>query len=107
MLHFDKGITPSVNAFWSVTMYNTESFFVSNSINRCASSSWMPLQHNNDGSIDLYTQLERPEKDKETNWLPAPEGAFNVTMRMYWPKDKRDRSTTALGFTPCGGGLKV
>jgi hypothetical protein len=88
VLHFDKGLTPPVNAFWSVTMYNSESFFVNNPINRYAISSWMPLRHNSDGSIDLYVQHESPEKGNEANWLPAPEGAFNITLRMYWPKDK-------------------
>ena len=24
--------------------------------------------------------------DKEANWLPAPKGAFNLTMRLYAPK---------------------
>jgi hypothetical protein len=27
-------------------------------------------------------------KDKESNWLPAAEGEFSVTMRIYWPKEK-------------------
>ena len=29
-----------------------------------------------------------PGKDKEANWLPAPPGEFNVTLRMYWPAEK-------------------
>jgi hypothetical protein len=88
VLHFDKGTTPPVNAFWSVTMYNAESFFVDNPINRYAISSWMPLKKNSDGSIDIYIQRESPGKDKESNWLPAAEAEFSVTMRMYWPKEK-------------------
>lgn len=87
-LHFDKGMAPPVNAFWSVTMYDAQSFFVDNPIKRYAISSWMPLTRNSDGSIDLYIQHESPGKLKEANWLPAPEGNFNVTLRMYWPKDK-------------------
>jgi len=31
-------------------------------------------------------QNESPGKDKEANWLPAPKGAFNLTMRLYAPK---------------------
>jgi hypothetical protein len=47
----------------------------------------MPLQRNGDGSLDIYIQHDSPGADKETNWLPAPDGGFNITMRMYWPKD--------------------
>jgi hypothetical protein len=88
-LHFDKGHTPPVNAFWSVTLYGADSFFVDNTINRYAISSWMPLRNNSDGSVDIYIQHDSPGKDREPNWLPAPSaGAFNLTLRMYWPKDK-------------------
>ena len=31
-------------------------------------------------------QSESPGKDKEANWLPAPKGEFNLTMRLYGPK---------------------
>lgn len=88
ILHFEKGLTPPVKAFWSVTMYDPQSFFVANLINRYAISSWMPLQHNEDGSIDVYIQRESAGKGREANWLPAPAGNFNITLRMYWPKDK-------------------
>jgi hypothetical protein len=89
VLHFDKGQTPPVHAFWSVTLYNSESFFVDNTIDRYAISSWMPLRHNSDGSIDVYIQHDSPGKDREPNWLPAPSAAaFNLTLRMYWPTDK-------------------
>ena len=87
-LHFVAGLTPPVNAFWSVTMYDPESFFVENSINRHAVSSWMPLKRNNDGSLNIYIQHDAPGGDKELNWLPAPTGGFNITMRLYWPKSE-------------------
>jgi len=87
-LHFDNGLTPPVNAFWSVTMYDAQSFFVDNAINRYAISGWMPLKRNSDGSVDLYLQHDSPGNDKGANWLPAAAGNFNVTLRMYWPKDQ-------------------
>ena len=85
VLHFDAGLTPPVNAFWSVTMYDPQSFFVDNPIGRYAISSWMPLRRNEDGSVDLFIQHNAPNADRLANWLPAPQGRFNVTMRMYWP----------------------
>jgi hypothetical protein len=86
VLHFDKGATPPVDAFWSVTLYDTAGFQVANSLNRFAVSSWMPFVYNADGSLDLYFQNESPGADKEQNWLPAPKGPFNLTMRLYAPK---------------------
>ncbi len=86
VLHFDKGVTPPVNAFWSVTLYDAEGFQVANGLDRFAVSSWMPFKYNADGSLDLYFQNESPGKDKEVNWLPSPKGAFNLTMRLYSPK---------------------
>jgi hypothetical protein len=87
-IHFDKGTTPPVNAFWSITLYDAEGFQVANALNRFAVSSWMPFMTNADGSLDLYFQNESPGKDKEANWLPAPKGAFNLTMRLYGPKSE-------------------
>jgi len=85
-MHFDKGQTPPVNAFWSLTMYDAASFFADNPINRYNLAGWMPLKYNKDGSLDLYIQRESPGKDKQANWLPAAQGDFSVTNRMYWPK---------------------
>jgi hypothetical protein len=43
------------------------------------------LNFNPDGSIDILIQNKSPEKG-DSNWLPAPTGAFAVTMRLYMPK---------------------
>ena len=88
VLHFDNGATPPVDAFWSVTLYGADSYQVPNSINRFAVSSWMPFKYNPDGSLDLYIQNEVPGADKEANWLPAPKALFNLTMRIYAPKQE-------------------
>jgi hypothetical protein len=85
-MHFDKNSLPPVDAFWSITLYDQDGYQVANSLNRFAVSSWMPFNYNPDGSLDLYFQNESPGKDKERNWLPAPKGAFNLTMRLYAPK---------------------
>ena len=85
-IHFDKGEAPPAQAFWSITLYDQAGFQVANSINRFAVSSWMPFKYNPDGSLDLYFQNESPGADKETNWLPAPRGPYNLTMRVYAPK---------------------
>jgi hypothetical protein len=86
VLHFSAEELPPVEAFWSLTLYDKDGFQCANSINRFAVSSWMPFKKNADGSLDLYIQNEDPGTDKEANWLPAPKGSFNVTMRLYAPK---------------------
>jgi hypothetical protein len=86
VVHFDKAQTPPASAFWSLTMYDAQSFPVANPINRYTISSWMPIQYNPDGSLDVYVQKDSPGKDKEANWLPAAAGDFSITMRVYRPK---------------------
>ena len=86
VLHFGKGNVPPVDAFWSITLYDSDGFQVANALNRFAVSSWMPFKYNADGSLDLYFQNEDPGADRNANWLPAPKGAFNLTMRLYAPK---------------------
>jgi hypothetical protein len=86
VLQFDKSTLPPVGAFWSVTLYDSEGYQVANPLNRFAVSSWMPFKYDPDGSLALYVQNENPGPDKEANWLPAPKGGFNLTMRLYAPK---------------------
>ena len=86
VLHFDKGKLPPANAFWSVTLYGKDGFQVPNAINRFAIGDRDKLKLNADGSLDLYIQSESPGPDKESNWLPTPEGEFNLAMRIYSPR---------------------
>ncbi|HET8724829.1 MAG TPA: DUF1254 domain-containing protein [Anaeromyxobacteraceae bacterium] len=87
VMHFEKGMLPPVNGFWSLTMYDADFFFVANKLNRYTLSQRDKLKVNKDGSVDLYLQKDSPGKDKESNWLPAPEGRFIPMMRLYWPKE--------------------
>jgi len=87
LMHFAKGQTPPVNAFWSLTMYDAEYFFVANPLHRYTLSSRFNFKYNEDGSLDFYIQKDSPGKDKEPNWLPAPAGRFNLMLRLYWPRE--------------------
>jgi hypothetical protein len=86
VLHFPKGQTPPVNAFWSVTMYNSKQFFVENPLARYALGDRDKLKTNADGSLDIYIQHNSPGPEREANWLPAPKDEFNLILRLYWPK---------------------
>jgi hypothetical protein len=90
-LTFEKGSFPPANAFWSVTMYNLpQSLLVDNPINRYLINSPMldDMTKNDDGSLTIYIQNASPGKDKESNWLPAPEKGFWMPIRIYWPKEE-------------------
>jgi hypothetical protein len=86
---FPAGQYPPVEAFWSVTMYDGKSqLLIENPINRyLINSPMLPgLKKNPDGSLTLHIQKDPPGADKESNWLPAPNGEMYLVMRLYWPK---------------------
>ncbi len=88
-LTFPAGELPPVNAFWSVTMYDGKTqLLIENPINRYLINSPMlsGMKKNDDGSLTLYIQKDNPGADKESNWLPAPDGPIYLVMRLYWPK---------------------
>ena len=100
-LTFAAGQYPPVNAFWSVTMYDGKSqLLIKNPINRyLINSPMLPnMKKNPDGSLTLYIQKDNPGADKESNWLPAPDGPIYLVMRLYWPK------TEAPSILPPGEG---
>lgn len=88
-LRFAPGQLPPVNSFWSITMYKMpESLLVANPINRYLINSPMlpDLVKDPDGGITIHVQNQSPGPDKEANWLPAPDGSFQMVLRLYWPK---------------------
>ncbi len=90
---------PPVNAFWSLTLYDAEGFQVANDLNRFAIGDRDDLAFNNDGSLDIHIQNDRPGSGT-SNWLPAPEGRFNLCARLYNPKPEAlDRTWTPPAVT--------
>jgi hypothetical protein len=83
---FGKGQEPPVKGFWSMTLYNEHHLFTPNSLNRYSlgTKSKSFLKYNPDGSLTLYFGAKSPGKDKESNWVPAPEGNFSLYIRCYW-----------------------
>jgi len=88
-LTFPAGQLPPVSAFWSLTMYDGKTqLLIENPINRYLINSPMlpTMKTNADGSLTLYIQNKTPGADKESNWLPAPNGPIYLVLRLYWPK---------------------
>jgi len=89
VLHFNKGETPPVRGFWSITMYDKQYYFYANPHDNFTVSARNKLKYNADGSLDLYFSHVQPTGVAEANWLPAPTDDFIVMLRLYWPRTAR------------------
>ncbi|MGB7117397.1 MAG: DUF1214 domain-containing protein [Anaerolineales bacterium] len=85
---FQEGQLSPVKGFWSITNYNKYHLFEVNDLNRYSlGTKNKNLKFTPDGSLILYAGIQSPGEDKETNWLPAPEGTFSLYIRAYWGKE--------------------
>lgn len=84
VLRFEPGGLPPVRAFWSVSLYGPDGFFVASPIDRYVLGSHDDLALDPDGALEIAVQ-HRPPADTR-DWLPAPSGRFELTLRMYLPE---------------------
>lgn len=69
--------------------FKPKPLFVANLIKRYSIGDRTPgLKYNEDGSLEIYLHKDSPDPYKESNWLPAPEGGFHVTLRIYQPGEE-------------------
>jgi hypothetical protein len=86
VIHFDADKIPPVDAFWSVTMYNSKFLLVDNEMDRYnIGDRTSGLKYNEDGALDILIQHEVPEDT--SNWLPAPTDGFYLINRLYNPQE--------------------
>ena len=66
-------------------MYDASDFYlVANAIDRYSiGDRTAGLVTDDDWSVTIYIQRDAPENDKQSNWLPTPNGRFRPLMRMY------------------------
>jgi hypothetical protein len=94
---FAKDQIPPVKGFWSLTLYNKFHFFEPNSLKRYSlGTKNKALQYGPDGSLTIYVSATPPDKDKISNWLPAPKDDFSLYVRAYWS----DQSILGGTWTP-------
>lgn len=104
VLHFAPGEAPPTDAFWSVTVYDSNGNLVQNAENKYSVSSSRPdeLVTRPDGSIDIIFSSTDPS-DPTANWLPVPKGSFGVYLRNYVPQQAAlDGSWTPPGIKRVG-----
>lgn len=91
-LTFSASELPSVDSFWSLSMYRRnaegQQFFFENPINRFSiGDRTQGLAYGDDGSLTIWMTREDPGGDATRNWLPIPtEGNFVVALRAYLPR---------------------
>ena len=91
VLRFAKDQLPPAR-YWRISMYDIEGFFFNNPINRYGIGNMAEkLQPDADGGLTITIQRGSPGKDKEANWLPAPDGPFFMVMRLYQPEARMYR----------------
>lgn len=79
------------DAFWSLTVYQREPdgrlFFADNPIGRYAIGDRTPgIVRAADGAMDIWLQRDAPaDPAARANWLPAPPGPMQLTLRAYLP----------------------
>ena len=85
VLHFAADQLPPVSVFWNMAMYGSDMLFIENDFGRYSIGSTTDgVKKNTDGSLTIVIQKDRPADT--SNWLPAPAGNFNLTMRFYGPQ---------------------
>lgn len=104
-IHFAAGQLPPVDAFWSITAYDGDSYLVPNPAKIYAIGHTRPVVKNPDGSVDLAVQSEDPGASvPQGNWLPIPaSGKFSLSMRLYAPKQQAlDGTWRVPALAPAG-----
>lgn len=81
----DGGRLPA-DAFWSLSLYGEDRYFVANPLGRHALGNRSALVAAADGSVTVEISRASP-LGPSANWLPAPAGRFYLTLRLYHPQD--------------------
>lgn len=97
-----KLIVPPLQAkaFWSLSMYEKDAdgrlFFTANPLGRYSiGDRTAGIRRKPDGTIEVLLQHEPPAGDT-ANWLPAPKGAYAITLRAYLPTEAMRRGEAPL-----------
>jgi hypothetical protein len=81
-LTFPKDATPSRCGIWSLSTWKTDGPLEPNPAARFAiDTKSTGIKSNRDGSLTIYLQPESPGRPREANWLPTPDGPFELVFQ--------------------------
>ncbi|MFE1593564.1 DUF1254 domain-containing protein [Nocardia sp. NPDC058705] len=88
-IRFAPGQWPPVDAFTSITAYDTQGFLVPNPAQIYSVGHFPAAVPAPDGSVEFAVQQEDPSPTiPQANWLPIPEtGDVILTLRLYAPRE--------------------
>lgn len=94
-LHIDKDMLPPVknDGFWSFTIYGSDNFLIPNEIDRYCINDRSNVTFNEDGSLDILLQADKPAEEMMNNWLPVGTADFHIYLRIYGPDLEKIKST--------------
>jgi hypothetical protein len=81
---------PPVGAFWSITLYDIPRYYlVDNPIDRYSiGDRTAGIRYETYGALRITIARDEPsETTARANWLPAPDAAFRLVLRLYVPGD--------------------
>jgi hypothetical protein len=79
---------PPVGAFWSITLYDIPRYYlVDNPIDRYSiGDRTAGIRYETDGSLRITISKDAPtDATARANWLPSPDAAFRLVLRLYMP----------------------
>jgi hypothetical protein len=82
VLRFGRDVVPPVYGSWALSTYAAAE---GRSISLGDRDG---LTLDEDGSLPIHIQRDRPERARRSNWLPAPSGDFTLVLRLFWPREE-------------------
>ncbi len=98
VIRMDANLLPPTNAFWSVTLYDTENgFFIPNDAKKYSVGENAGMKLNAQGGIEIHVATKKPKSVPQENWLPVNRGDYGIDllMRIYAPDLDRYKTWSA------------
>lgn len=98
IIRMDSKDLPPSNAFWSLTLYDTDNgFFIPNDSKKYSVGENSGMKLNEEGGIEIYVSTEQPAGVPAENWLPINrlDQGIDIILRIYAPDMERIASWKA------------